>query len=191
MAVGWTDWSDAIAKGVRSVPDVILAHAADVLKRSSIVLTAGNGGSHALASHAAQALMKPGYAAGGGTAAVCLSDGVPTLTAHANDEGWESALVNVAEPFFRHMEKDTDSYTAGTGTLWLFSSSGKSKNIVALARTGLAARFRVVAFTGFEGEPLKSLATVSIHVASNDYEVVEPVHCALLHRAQYHLRAIT
>ena len=181
VAVEWHDWVDAVTSGIVGVPDGVLRKVAELLKPASVVLTAGNGGSHALASHAAQALMKPGYAAGGGTAAVCLSDGVPTLTAHANDGGWETALADVAEPFLRHADEPV---------LWLFSSSGRSKNIVKLAEDGKRFGLPVVAFTGFDGGPLRELATISVHVDSKDYEVIEPVHDALLHRVQHHLRHV-
>jgi phosphoheptose isomerase len=70
----------------------------------------------------------------------------------------------------------------------LISSSGASANIVALANYACRLLCPIVAFTGFGGGTLRELATVSLHVTSNDYEVVEPVHDALLHRLQYHLR---
>jgi len=141
------------------------------------VLTAGNGGSSALASHAAQALLKPDYQAGGGKSAVCLTDAVPALTAHANDGGWASALKEMAAPFllFRPV-------------LLLISSSGNSENILQLARNGRGHQCYVIAMTGFAGGALRGLATMSIHVDSDDYEVIEPVHDALLHRIQYHIR---
>jgi D-sedoheptulose 7-phosphate isomerase len=178
--VPWAQWCDEIEIAVRSVPDDLLRHAAEVLSRSQLVVVAGNGGSHALASHAAQALMKPSYEAGGGIAAVCLGDGVPTLTAHANDGGWSSAFAAAASTFFEHCHT----------TLLVFSSSGKSENIVRATQLAREKGCEVVAFTGFDGEPLKSLATVSIHVDSRDYEVVEPVHDALLHRVQHNLRGM-
>lgn len=174
----WADWSDEIAAGVRGVPDDKLKDVALMLRSSRLVLTMGNGGSHALASHAAQALMKPSYLAGGAVAAVCLSDAVPTLTAHANDGGWDNALRFLAAPYLR-----------STTTLLAFSSSGKSENIIRAVDDALKAGCRVIAFTGFGGGPLSLAAHLSVHVESTDYEVVEPVHDALLHRVQYHLRS--
>jgi hypothetical protein len=105
------------------------------------------------------------------------------MTAHANDGGWATALPEVARPFL----------IASTGpgwkaTLLLISSSGKSENIVGLAKLGATFGHRIIAMTGFDGEPLRSLATLSLHVNSRDYEVVEPVHDALIHRIQYHIR---
>ncbi len=178
--VPWDVWADAIAAGVRAVPDEELQRAACVLAAAKIVLVAGNGGSHALASHAAQALMKPGYAAGHGLAAVCLSDGVPTLTAHANDGGWESALEEMAAPFLSRCDC----------ALLLISSSGRSENIVRVAKAAAKQRRGIVTMTGFDGDPLRLLATVPLHVDSRDYEVIEPCHDAILHRIQHHLRQL-
>jgi phosphoheptose isomerase len=180
----WKVWSDAVAACVRGVPDVTLAHAAELLCSSTIVLTAGNGGSHALATHAAQALLKPSYAAGGGRQVVCLTDSISALSAHANDGGWAGALEELGRPFFDKAPR----LGAQRAVLWLFSSSGKSENLVRLASLATSAGHRLIAFTGFDGEPLRSMATISVHVDSRDYEVVEPVHDALLHRVQYHIR---
>lgn len=177
----WKSWVEAVARGVAEVPDYDLLHAAVLLRSADLVLTAGNGGSAAIASHAAQALMKPDYVAGGGKATVCLTDMVPTFTAHANDGGWSDALASSATPFF-----DPTRRVA----LLVISSSGKSENVVRLTRLARDSGCLIVALTGFAGEPLRSLADVSLHVSSSDYEVVEPVHDALIHRVQHHLRAI-
>jgi phosphoheptose isomerase len=137
-----------------------------------------------LASHAAQALLKPDYKAGGGVPAICLTDNVPTLTAHTNDggrHGWEDAMCEVARPFLERIG----------AVLLVISSSGKSENLVKLADLAHRHGSEVVAFTGFGGGPLRERANISIHVDSHDYEVVEPVHDALLHRVQYHLRTMS
>lgn len=171
-------WSDAIAQGVASVPEADLIRAAEEILRADIVLTAGNGGSAALASHAAQAISKPSYEPGGGHPAVCLTDNVPLLTAHANDGGWESALAETGRPLIENLKC----------ALLLISSSGKSENICRLGRLALGFHRPIIALTGFGGGPLRAMATVSIHVPSDDYEIVEPSHDALLHRIQFHIR---
>lgn len=177
----WRDWARGVALSIVSVRDEVLQKAAEIILGADLILTAGNGGSSAIASHAAQAIGKPDYAAGGGRAAVCLTDNIPALTAHANDGGWPDALVELARPFLD---------AAAKPALLAISSSGKSENVVRLARFAQKNSCPVVAMTGFEGEPLRGLGTVSLHVFSHDYEVVEPVHDALLHRIQYHLRAL-
>lgn len=202
----WKQWSNAITDGVRSVPDDTLLRAARLIHDAKMILTAGNGGSHALASHAAQAFMKPGHEAGGGRPSVCLTDAIPTLTAHANDGGWENTLVELARPFVasRHtMDCDNSAVyggqfncrkVCGTVAVVVFSSSGKSPNIVKLANYTFGCD--LIAFTGFDGGPLRKILQdhphngVSLHVNSDDYEIVEPVHDAFLHRIQTHLRSL-
>ncbi len=179
MVVAWSDWSLAIAACVASVPDDLLAEAARIIFASDVIVTAGNGGSAAIAAHAAQAIAKPDYKAGGGRASVCLTDNVPILTAHANDGGWADALVEAGRSWLEIVPRSA---------LLAISSSGRSENVVRLARLARDLGRPVIVFTGFGGEPLRSLASVSIHVDSKDYEVVEPVHDALIHRVQYHLR---
>lgn len=174
----WRAWCDALAAGIAGVPDALLAEAAAIIRRADIVLTAGNGGSSSLASHAAQAVSKPSYGPGGGRAAVCLTDSTPTLTSHTNDGGWQDALVEAGRPFL----------TAAKCALIAISSSGRSENIHRLAALCADAGCPVITLTGFDGYPLRSLATVSLHVDSHDYEVIEPVHDGFLHRIQAHLR---
>lgn len=179
--VTWETWSSAIASAVASVPDALLRRAAETICAADLTLTAGNGGSSALASHAAQAISKPSYKAGGGRAAVCISDNIPLLTAHANDGGWPDAFIEAARPFFQAVEHIA---------FLVISSSGRSPNICSLAEVAREHGYPVIALTGFSGEPLRSLSTVSLHVESSDYEVVEPVHDALLHRIQAHIRML-
>lgn len=176
----WEDWVSAVASGVAAVPDGVIARAAEILLAADVVLCAGNGGSASLASHAAQAVAKPSYEPGG-KAAVCLTDHTPTITAHANDGGWNDALAESARPFL-------DRFGARCAVVAV-SSSGRSENVCRLARLARDRGAQVVALTGFDGDPMRSLATVALHVPSHDYEVVEPVHDALIHRIQQHLRA--
>lgn len=174
----WFEHLDELRACLFLISDDLLAKVAYLLQASPLVLTAGNGGSSSLASHAAQALLKPDYKAGNGVPAVCLTDGTPTLTAHANDGGWQTSLLEAAKP-----------YMPLRPTLLLVSSSGKSENLVRLAAEGRSRDLSIVTLTGFTGGPLRGLSTLNVHVDSSDYEVVEPAHDALLHRMQYHLRA--
>ena len=142
-------------------------------------MTAGNGGSASLASHAAQAIIKPNYKPGGGHAACCITDMTPVITAFANDGQWSNVLVESARPIIENNSRVV---------VLLISSSGKSENICNLASYARSKGCHVLGLTGFNGEPLKSLSTVWFHVPSDNYEIVEPVHDALIHRLQYHLR---
>lgn len=179
-------WLNEIASCLQGVRDEDLAAAAAEILRAGAVVAAGNGGSASLASHFAQAVMKPDYAAGGAArAAACVTDAAPTLTAHANDGGWPSAMLETAKPLLAAMPR---------AAVALFSSSGRSASVVAIAEHARTGRHPVITFTGSAGGsgggPLRKLADVSLHVESDDYEVIEPAHDALMHRIQYHLRRL-
>lgn len=181
MKRSWEEWAGALGEAIASIEDEQLLLAARLIASADMVLTAGNGGSSALASHAAQAVAKPDYAPGGGRPSFCLTDNIPTLTAHINDGGWAKALEESARPFFDAIPRCI---------LIAISSSGKSENICRVAKLARDRDRMVIALTGFAGEPLRSLATLSIHVKSDDYEIVEPVHDIVIHRTQAHLRGL-
>ena len=66
------------------------------------------------------------------------------------------------------------------------SSSGRSPNIVRALEWCAQNGMETVALTGFTGGPARDLATVSIHVDSCNYGVVEDSHQACMHLlAQY------
>ena len=73
----------------------------------------------------------------------------------------------------------------------LISASGKSPNIVHTANFVRTERphLRIISLTGFEGEPLRSLSDVNLHVPVREYEAVEDVHNAIMHVLAKLLRA--
>lgn len=112
----------------------LLAETAEGRGRVFIV---GNGGSAALASHFQNDLVK-GAAVQGKPAirAACLMDNVPLLTAWANDDAWETALV-------RELEALAD---AGD-VLVVISTSGRSPNLVQAAKWAREHGLTVVSMT--------------------------------------------
>jgi D-sedoheptulose 7-phosphate isomerase/D-glycero-D-manno-heptose 1,7-bisphosphate phosphatase len=66
------------------------------------------------------------------------------------------------------------------------SSSGRSPNIVRALEWAAANGLQTIAFTGFEGEPARRISTVSVHVDSGNYGIIEDAHQACMHLlAQY------
>jgi D-sedoheptulose 7-phosphate isomerase len=139
------------------------------------VFIAGNGGSAALASHLACDLEKTAAGPHPRLArqrlrAHALTDNLATLTAWANDEGYE---VVFAEQLRAHAE---------TGdVLVVISASGNSPNIVAALETALELGLTTVALVGFDGGRALELADQALHVKSRDYGVVEGAHGVLTH----------
>lgn len=72
--------------------------------------------------------------------------------------------------------------------LLAISSSGSSPNIVSAVRAAKTLSMTVVAMTGFDGGPVAAEADISLHVAANNYGIVEDVHQTLMHVLAQSLR---
>ncbi len=127
------------------------------------VFLIGNGGSAAVAMHICNDINNKGGAA--------LVPDYATITAFANDRGWDKALQKWVED---HLGLDS--------LLIAISSSGKSQNI--LNAVDAAKRFNapVLTLTGFKVDnPLRALGDLNYYVPSTNYGVVECAHLAILH----------
>ena len=139
--------------------------------RSSTIFFAGNGGSAATASHFACDLGKgtiqpnrPRFKV------ISLVDNVPTLTAYANDFGFdtvfEGQLTTLAQP----------------GDLAIaFSGSGNSPNVVRAMEAAEKIGIVTIGFTGFDGGKLKERVALNVHVPVHSFPLVEDVHLMLTH----------
>lgn len=131
----------------------------------------GNGGSAATAAHFACDLGKgtilpdhPRFKV------ISLVDNVPTLTAYANDFGFdtifEGPLTTLAQP----------------GDLAIaFSASGNSPNVVRAVEAAEKIGVVTIGFTGFSGGKLKDRVELNVHVPVNSFPQVEDVHLMLTH----------
>ena len=135
------------------------------------ILTAGNGGSAALAvqlaadfgTHVAGPADKQPR-----TLSLCCN--TSTITALGNDCGYE----NIFSYQLRNIMNPGD-------LLILISSSGNSPNIVKAAEFAKNGGATVLGMTGFTGGKLKRLADISLHVPCNIYELVEDAHSFFCH----------
>lgn len=146
---------------------------ARAISGSQRVMTAGNGGSSAIASHMVADIMKT-VGRFDLPSAICLTDNVPLLTAMANDISYVDALANIAA--LHHVNEED--------LVVIVSSSGNSENVVNLARMSLSRGARVYAMVGFNGGRLAGMLDSNhvLHVDSYDYGVVEDVHHHVIHR---------
>ncbi|HEX7587585.1 MAG TPA: SIS domain-containing protein [Anaerolineae bacterium] len=131
----------------------------------------GNGGSGSTASHFACDLGK-------GTVkperprfkVLCLNDNMATLTAYANDYGYDSVFV---EPLISLAERGDIAIA--------FSGSGNSANVLrameAAAKRGVA----TVGFSGFAGGKLKDHVELHVNVPSEVMGQIEDVHLIMTH----------
>jgi len=156
-----------------------IAHAIKILHATheddGQVYLIGNGGSAAIASHFANDLNKTVLGKGGAKKtkrfrAISLSDNAPTLTAWANDVGFEDVFAEQLKNFAQ--EKDA---------LVVISSSGNSPNIIKAAETAKNLHLSVIGFVGFDGGKLLPLSDAKIYVPSPKYAIVESAHDAICH----------
>ena len=146
-----------------ALAEAVLAMEAAGLSANKIMFI-GNGGSSAVASHAATDFMRTG-----GFRTQAFTD-ASMLTCFANDYGYERVY---AEPIER-MGKAGDLLAA-------ISSSGRSPNILNGVEAARAGGLKVVTFSGFDkSNPLRSAGEINFYVPSHNYPIVEGTHMALI-----------
>ena len=149
--------------------------AADLLTRAytagGTVFACGNGGSAAISNHLhcdhlkgvqTDTALRPKV--------VSLSSTIETITAIANDISYDEVFVyqlrTLADP---------------GDVLITVSSSGDSENVVRACQWARENGVATIAMTGFSGGRTAKLADVNLHVAGDNYGVIEDVHQSLMH----------
>lgn len=135
------------------------------------VFAMGNGGSAATASHFVADLGKNTRAKGmSHFRAFGLSDNIATITAYANDEGYENIFSQQLAGLIRNKD-----------VVIGISASGNSKNVLNAITLANAEGAITIGLTGFDGGKLASLAQLSIHIPSYRIEQVEDIHMMIEH----------
>ena len=135
------------------------------------VFVIGNGGSASTATHMAADLAKNTIGANMRRFRVLsLNDNTATLTALANDLGYENVFSEQLKNLVRAGE-----------LLIVLSGSGKSPNVINAIKSAQESCAEVVAVLGFAGGEAVELADLSIIVPSNHYGVIEDVHLVINH----------
>lgn len=100
----------------------------------------------------------------------CLDDNVSTLSAIANDYGYEKIFLYQLEGRLR----PEDLVVA-------ISGSGNSKNVIAGVEYARNIGCKVIGISGYDGGKLYKLADFHMHVPCNDMQVVEDAHMIFNH----------
>ena len=176
----FADYASAVAKALSSVRPGEIDRAVTALKRAiqadRLIFACGNGGSAAIANHltcdcskgiATNTTLRPRV--------VSLSATVELITAIANDMAYPE--------IFAYQLKNT----ARPGDVLItISSSGDSENIIRALDWAGENGMTTIAMSGFSGGRSAQMADISLHVAAENYGVVEDVHQSLMHiLAQY------
>ena len=159
--------SDApMLAAARAIAAAIIA----ALRAGNKVLIVGNGGSAGDAQHIAAEIVgrykqdRPGYAA------IALTTDTSTLTAIANDYGFEQIFARQVEGF-----------GARGDVLLALSTSGRSPNIVAALKKARERGLVTAGFTGATGAAMGADCDHLLVAPSDDTPVVQQIHLAVGH----------
>ena len=154
------------------VIDAIAGAFFQAVQEGRTIFVFGNGGSAASASHLMCDLNK-GAALGERTPrpkVVALTDNVPLLTALANDRGYEEVFSEQLKSFVR-----------ADDVAFAISASGSSPNIVFALETARKLGAFTAGLAGFHGGSMKQLCDLCAVVPSDNMQLIEDLHHAMLH----------
>lgn len=160
-------------KMAQSLPDEIVAAAQriiDTYKAGGKVLLIGNGGSAADAQHMAAELIGRFKLERKGLAAIALTTNTSTLTALANDYGYDTVFSRQLEA----LANDKDVLIAIT-------TSGTSPNILKAVEVARSKNIKVIGLTGGDGGKLKEIADITIVVPSDNTPRIQEAHITIGH----------
>ena len=139
--------------------------------RGAQLYVCGNGGSASISNHLVCDHSKSGQTDTDiKPRVISLATNIEMITAIANDISYEDIFVYQLQT----LAKEGD-------VLMTISSSGDSENVVRAAVWAKDQGLDVIALTGFDGGRSGKLATVNLHVAGDNYGVIEDTHQALMH----------
>lgn len=173
---------DRLSLAAASIDRGALAGAVRILKgaldRDAQIFSCGNGGSASIANH-----LLCDFAKGIQTdtahrpRVVSLASNVEILTAIANDISYDDVFVYQLATQAREGD-----------VLMTISSSGDSENVIRALAHARANGIPTIAMTGFSGGRSRKNADVHIHVAGDNYGVVEDTHQSIMHLLAQFLR---
>jgi len=173
FARGYLDYLKEVMDHVD--PASIAAFAETLLQareRGARIFFIGNGGSAATASHFANDIAIGSRSWAAPFRAISLTDNVSTVTAIANDYGYEEIFT---------LQLKTQM-TSGDVVVAI-SASGNSANVVGALEYANEHGAVTLALTGFDGGRLRKVAQRGVHVPTNmgEYGPVEDVHMIIDH----------
>jgi D-sedoheptulose 7-phosphate isomerase len=142
----------------------------DVLSKGKKILFCGNGGSAADCQHIATELVVRLAKSRAALPALALTTDTSTLTATANDFGFDEVFARQIEAHGRRGD-----------LLVAVSTSGRSRNVLKAAQAAAGRGMRVLALTGARPNLLARRADFALAVPSTDTQRIQEAHITLLH----------
>lgn len=152
--------------------DAIAGALSQAVLEEQTIFVFGNGGSAASASHMMCDFNKGAIVAGQSRRprVIALTDNVPLLTAWANDHGYEEVFSEQLKGLVRRGD-----------VAFAISASGNSPNVVLALETARETGAFNVGVCGFNGGRMKRLCDLCAVVPSDNMQVIEDLHHAMLH----------
>ena len=176
------DYVGQLARATGSIDRDRLAAAANMLddafQRGAWLYVCGNGGSAAIANHLlcdyakciqTDTEVRPRV--------ISLSANLEMITAIANDIEYDDCFAYQLATTGRPGD-----------VLMTISASGDSENIVRTVKWAAENGMHTVALTGFNGGRSAELAEVNLHVAGDNYGIIEDAHQSIMHIIAQYLR---
>jgi len=142
----------------------------DAFAEQRTVYVFGNGGSAASASHLMCDINKGASAEGKRPRVMALTDNASLLTAWANDFGYERVFSEQLKTFIKPRD-----------VAFAISTSGDSPNVLLALETAREYGAMTVGLGGCQGGQMKSLCDVCAIVPSDNVQLVEDLHHAMIH----------
>lgn len=148
----------------------------DARETGANIFVCGNGGSAASASHFVCDVLKgASFGREKKFRIMSLNDNYPTLTAYANDVGYDVVFAEQLKNFAR------------PGDVFLaISGSGNSPNVLRGMEAANSIGCKTVAMTGKDGGKLGPMAGLHLHIANSHMGRIEDAHMVMCHMIAYH-----
>ncbi len=142
----------------------------NTIENGGIVATCGNGGSAAQSLHLAEELMGRYRADRRPLPGLCLNADPTLLTCIANDYGFDAVFARQCEALLK------------TGDLLVvFSTSGKSPNIIKALEVAQSRGAQTIGLLGPEHSPCHDLCDIAISTQGMDTAIIQDAHQVVLH----------
>lgn len=158
--------NDEVLSAIEQTAKMII----DTYEKKGMVIICGNGGSASDALHFAGELNGRFQTERGALPAVVLNADVATLTAIANDYGYDNAFARQAS-----------GYVKENDLLIGISTSGNSKNVLNAIEVAKAQGGKTVAFLGGTGGIIKEVADTSIIIPVGVTARTQEAHINIIH----------
>lgn len=162
--------SEAATKIPPESMDKAIASCVAALRSGAPLLVCGNGGSAADAMHITGELVGRFFRERQGLRCICLADNAATITAWANDIGYDTVFA-----------RQVEAYGAKEGVLIMLTTSGRSPNLLKAAQKARDLGMTTIGFTGKGGGPLAALCDILLDAPGANSAEVQQIHVCLYH----------